>query len=199
MRGKDSINEKLYDKNDNTETVKAVVVGDIFRSGRPGKSAFIETLMEESILSILMPDKSPIGVDFRLRKIHVDGHNVRVQLWDIAGQERFRNMNRVYYRDAKIAFIVCDLNEINTFHSVPMWDFELAKNMESSYTKVLIFFNSQSPAENNRNYSADELNAFIQKYNIDGYFFADPRVHNDEPLRFALRKHFENMNNIMLA
>ena len=50
---------------------------------------------------------------------------VRLQLWDIAGQERFGNMTRVYYRDAAAAFIVFDLTRRATFEAVRKWKEDL--------------------------------------------------------------------------
>ena len=50
---------------------------------------------------------------------------VRLQLWDIAGQERFGNMTRVYYRDAAAAFIVFDLTRRGTFEAVRKWKEDL--------------------------------------------------------------------------
>ena len=54
-------------------------------------------------------EKPTIGVDFALKVINWDSETIiRLQLWDIAGQERFGTMTRVYYRDAVAAFIVFD-------------------------------------------------------------------------------------------
>jgi len=42
-------------------------------------------------------------------------------LWDIAGQERFGNMTRVYYKEAVGAFIVFDVTRKDTFQAVEKW------------------------------------------------------------------------------
>jgi len=66
--------------------------------------------------------KVTIGVDFALKVIEFDAHTlVRLQLWDIAGQERFGSMTRVYYRDADAAVIMFDLTTPRTFESVAKW------------------------------------------------------------------------------
>ena len=54
--------------------------------------------------------------------IEVDGNTlVRMQLWDIAGQERFGSMTRVYYREADAAVIMFDLTSQRTFEAVAKW------------------------------------------------------------------------------
>jgi Ras-related protein Rab-32 len=69
---------------------------------------------------------SKIGVDFALKVINVDDNTmVRLQLWDIAGQERFYNMTRVYYKDAVGCFIVFDVTRASTFEAVIKWKDDL--------------------------------------------------------------------------
>lgn len=46
---------------------------------------------------------------------------VSLQLWDIAGQERFGNMTRAYYKGAMGAFVVYDVSRPNTFQNVSKW------------------------------------------------------------------------------
>ncbi len=102
----DSTNEYLF---------KIVVVGDI----GTGKTSIIKRYVH-NIFS--MHYKSTIGVDFALKVINWDQENViRLQLWDIAGQERFGNMTRVYYKEAVAAIVVFDVTRESTFEAVQKW------------------------------------------------------------------------------
>lgn len=66
--------------------------------------------------------KLTIGVDFALKNIQWDDTTkVNLQLWDIAGHERFGHMTRVYYKYAIAAIIVFDLSRPATFDSVLKW------------------------------------------------------------------------------
>ncbi|XP_077992528.1 ras-related protein Rab-32B-like [Glandiceps talaboti] len=66
--------------------------------------------------------KLTIGVDFALKSINWNENTkVNLQLWDIAGHERFGHMTRVYYKYAIAAIIVFDLSRPATFDSVLKW------------------------------------------------------------------------------
>lgn len=99
---------------------KVLVVGDI----GAGKTSFIKRYVH-NIYSIHY--KSTIGVDFALKvlKWHDEKRdvdvNVRLQLWDIAGQERFGTMTRVYYKEAVAAIIMFDVTRMSTFDAVQKW------------------------------------------------------------------------------
>lgn len=49
---------------------------------------------------------------------------------DIAGQERFGNMTRVYYRDAVGCLIVYDLTRQTTFDAVARWKIDVDNKIE---------------------------------------------------------------------
>lgn len=52
-----------------------------------------------------------IGVEFGARIIHHEGINIKLSVWDTAGQEAFRSITRSYYRSAAGAIIVFDITK----------------------------------------------------------------------------------------
>lgn len=80
--------------------------------------------------------KATIGVDFAYKLIQISRNKVvRLQLWDIGGQERFGNMTRVYYREAVGALIVFDLTRNVTLETVKKWksDIDSKVRLQDAY------------------------------------------------------------------
>ena len=50
-----------------------------------------------------------------------DQKEVKLQIWDTAGQEKFRCITKNFYRDAQGLLIVFDLNDIESFKNVETW------------------------------------------------------------------------------
>ncbi|XP_066522706.1 ras-related protein Rab-38 isoform X1 [Hoplias malabaricus] len=114
---------------------KILVIGDL----GVGKSSIIKRYVHQNF----SPNyRATIGVDFALKVLTLDQDTVRLQLWDIAGQERFGNMTRVYYREAMGAFIVFDVTRPNTFEAVVKWkedlDAKLGVDGEKAVPAVLL-------------------------------------------------------------
>ncbi|KAL3313145.1 rab32, member RAS oncoprotein [Cichlidogyrus casuarinus] len=68
--------------------------------------------------------RTTIGVDFALKIVPMpddESTEIRLQLWDIAGQARVENLLRVYYKEAVGAFVVFDVTRYFTFESVVNW------------------------------------------------------------------------------
>mmetsp|Transcript_594 Transcript_594/g.1067 ORF Transcript_594/g.1067 Transcript_594/m.1067 type:complete len:249 (+) Transcript_594:160-906(+) len=67
--------------------------------------------------------KKTIGVDFLEKSIYVDSlsEDVRMMLWDTAGQEEFDSMTRTYYRGASACVIAFSSTDRESFDAVPNW------------------------------------------------------------------------------
>ena len=63
--------------------------------------------------------RSSIGTNIFTKRIKLEKSvDATIQLWDIAGQERWTNMRHFYYTGAKGIIIVGDLTRKNTFHQI---------------------------------------------------------------------------------
>ena len=51
-----------------------------------------------------------------------------VVLWDTAGQECFKSLNRLYYRDVKACVLVTDVTKKSDFSSLDKWLQEFLEN-----------------------------------------------------------------------
>uniref|UniRef100_A0A914CJ57 Uncharacterized protein n=1 Tax=Acrobeloides nanus TaxID=290746 RepID=A0A914CJ57_9BILA len=65
--------------------------------------------------------KATVGVDFFCKDIKIDDHVVTMQIYDTAGQERFRSLNAAFYRGADCCVLVYDITEESSFKSVEVW------------------------------------------------------------------------------
>jgi len=105
---------------------KILVVGDL----GCGKTSIIHRYVN-NIFSTKY--RATIGVDFALKVLPWDAKtSVRLQLWDIAGQERFGHMTRVYYKEAVGALVVYDVTRPGTFEAVKKWKADLDENLSAS-------------------------------------------------------------------
>uniref|UniRef100_A0A3P9MM68 Ras-related protein Rab-23 n=2 Tax=Oryzias latipes TaxID=8090 RepID=A0A3P9MM68_ORYLA len=94
--------------------IKVVVVGN----GAVGKSSMIQRYCK----GIFTKDyKKTIGVDFLERQIAVNGEDVRLLLWDTAGQEEFDAITKAYYRGAQACVLVFSTTDRESFQSIQTW------------------------------------------------------------------------------
>ncbi|XP_014279361.1 ras-related protein Rab-32 isoform X1 [Halyomorpha halys] len=111
-----------YKANSNTKKeclYKILVIGEL----GTGKTSIIKRYVHQFFSQHY---RATIGVDFALKVLNWDQNTIiRLQLWDIAGQERFGNMTRVYYKEAVGAFIVFDVTRASTFDAVVKWKQDL--------------------------------------------------------------------------
>ncbi|XP_067652810.1 ras-related protein Rab-22A-like [Haliotis asinina] len=100
--------------------VKLCLLGD---SG-VGKSSIVMRFVNNQFKNAL---ESTIGASFMTKTLLVDGNTYKYQIWDTAGQEKYRALAPMYYRGAAAAIIVYDVTRESTFRSVKSWVQELRR------------------------------------------------------------------------
>ncbi|XP_061693208.1 ras-related protein Rab-23 [Syngnathoides biaculeatus] len=94
--------------------IKVVVVGN----GAVGKSSMIQRYCK----GVFTKDyKKTIGVDFLERQIIVNDEDVRLMLWDTAGQEEFDAITKAYYRGAQACVLVFSTIDRDSFLAIDNW------------------------------------------------------------------------------
>ena len=79
-----------------------------------------------------------IGVEFGARMVQIDNRQIKLQIWDTAGQESFRSITRSYYRGAAGALLVYDITRRETFNHLTRWLEEARQNANQSMVIMLI-------------------------------------------------------------
>jgi small GTP-binding protein len=72
-----------------------------------------------------------IGGAYLQQKVVLNnGVTIKYHIWDTGGQERFRSMANLYYRDASAAVLTYDITDERTFESLNYWVKELRDNCD---------------------------------------------------------------------
>ncbi|XP_031628180.1 vacuolar protein sorting-associated protein 21 [Contarinia nasturtii] len=139
---------------------KIVVLG----SQGVGKSSLIKQYICEMNASDIAPT---IGASFSTFKVKLEEGKVKMQIWDTAGQEKFRAMTPMYYRNANAALLVFDLTNYNSFVEVKGWIQELHKNVIEPM--ILTVVGNKVDLEKARAVSREE--AFLYASSINGSYY----------------------------
>ena len=115
-----------------TALFKVVLMGD----GSVGKTSLRRQFMGEGFRSNYM---ITIGADFAVKKMELEGgHDVSIQIWDLAGQEHFKSVRSTFYRGAQGALAVYSTVERKSFDNLMNWVDECWTNAGKKIPIVLI-------------------------------------------------------------
>ncbi|KAK8798070.1 hypothetical protein WA171_005604 [Blastocystis sp. BT1] len=104
-----------------------------------------------------------IGVEFGARMINIGEKQVKLQIWDTAGQESFRSITRSYYRGAAGALLVYDITRRETFTQLTKWLTEARENGSSNMVIMLIGNKSDLNHRFSRTVSTEEGAKFAEE------------------------------------
>jgi len=102
-----------------------------------------------------------IGVEFGAKTIEINGKQIKIQIWDTAGQEAFQAITRTYYKGAIGALLVYDITRRETFTHVTKWLDDVRTNSSKNVTVILI--GNKKDLEDKRQVSYEEGEAFAKE------------------------------------
>jgi len=105
-----------------------------------------------------------IGVEFGARMVQIDNRQIKLQIWDTAGQESFRSITRSYYRGAAGALLVYDITRRETFNHLTRWLEEARQNANSSM--VIMLIGNKSDLDHRRQVSKEEGERFAAEHGL---------------------------------
>ena len=111
--------------------IKIIVVGD---SG-VGKTNLINRFASDKFDT---NSKSTIGVEFVYKTLKINKEIIKVEVWDTAGEERYRSITSSYYKGANGAIIVYDLTDEESFKNVESWMNEVIKKGKQNMQFLLV-------------------------------------------------------------
>ena len=113
MTEQDSNNDSA-DESVNVARHKIIFVGD----AGVGKTTIISRIMDNPFSEVYEPS---IGVDFMSKSISFRGQNIKLQMWDTAGQEKYKGLIPSYIRNSSIVFLIYDISVKASFDNIPSW------------------------------------------------------------------------------
>lgn len=144
---------------------KVLVIGE----GGTGKTCLIRRYVHGIFQAT---NKATIGVDFALKVLNHNNRSITLQIWDIAGQERYGQMTRVYYQAAVGAMVVCDITRPETMELAIKWKQDLdSKVFIGSTGKTIpcvLLVNKCDLGQLHK--SREEMDAFCREHNFSGWF-----------------------------
>ncbi|KAI9473800.1 MAG: ras family-domain-containing protein [Benjaminiella poitrasii] len=153
--------------------IKYIIIGDT----GVGKSCILLQFTDNRF----MPAHDlTIGVGFGTRFIEVNDRQIKLQIWDTAGQESFRSITRSYYRGAAGALLVYDITRRETFEHLSVWLEDVRQHANPN--TVIMLIGNKCDLENNRQVSKEEAERFAEE---NGLYFLETSAKSAENVNKA--------------
>ena len=106
--------ESSMDASYQTSRQKIIFCGD----AGVGKTSIINSIMGQKFSEEYEPS---IGVDFFSKTVRYNGRLIKLQIWDSAGQEKFKSLIPNYIRGSAIIFLIFDVSQKITYEHLNEW------------------------------------------------------------------------------
>jgi len=161
------LNSKNTDDSDYDFLFKLVLVGEV----GVGKSSLVLRYTDEAFIE---EDVGTIGADFKVKFLTTQRKKLKLQIWDTAGQEKFRIMTSSYFGGASAILVVFDLTNRSSFEELEKWIKEAATYISTTESPKYIVIGNKldicKQDKNSRKITTEEAEEFAKKWAGSLYF-----------------------------
>ncbi|CAD8043459.1 unnamed protein product [Paramecium primaurelia] len=162
---------------------KFIIVGDT----NVGKSCLLLQFTDSRFRN---EHDATIGVEFGSRNLKINEKQIKLQIWDTAGQESFKSITRSYYRGSIGGILVFDVTNRQSFEDVQKWYNEIQGYACDKIEMVIV--GNKIDLEERREVKTEEAKKFAQKFGFDYFETSAKTGENVDAV-------FESMANKVLA
>ena len=137
--------------------IKILILGD----SNVGKTSLLLKYTDN-----FFPDShvATIGIDYKVKPYNINGLEIKMQLWDTSGQERFRSVTHNFLKNAHGIAYVYDITNKKSFEGVKDWLKDAENNGSGEEKKILI--GNKIDLDRKREVSQETLEKFGNKKKI---------------------------------
>lgn len=109
--------------------------------------------------------KSTMGFDFLTKTIQKNGKEVSLEIWDTAGQEKYKAVTKMYYKDVHGAVLVYDTTDKQSLEKLAFWLDDLDTSGNKLERRILV--GSKIDMRDERQVSLYDAKRFACERNLD--------------------------------
>ena len=103
-----------HDQENKQNSIKLIIVGSV----SVGKTSLLTRYATGKFQNI---SKSTSNASYITKKKVLNNKSYDINLWDTAGQEKYRSLTKIFIKEAKIAILVYAIDNKNSFDDLNMW------------------------------------------------------------------------------
>ena len=127
-------NSNMLSTMNNAFKLKFIFIGDY----STGKTSILKRIITGEFDKTYEPT---IGVDYNSKIIYYKDAGFKINIWDSAGQEKYKSLAKSYVKNANIIFIVYDVNKESSFTNVKMWYDYIKESIDEKKVKFILIGN----------------------------------------------------------
>ena len=109
-------------------------------------------------------EESTSSASFSILKLKVDEQNYRINLWDTIGQEKYRQLTKLFFNNSKIVIFVYDITVYKSFTDLKSWHQELVEQVGNDIIKGVVankndLYENEKVKQNEAEEFAESINA----------------------------------------